>query len=110
MTSARPSLSPPIVIAHRGASGLRPEHTIAAYELAIEQGADVIEPDLMPTKEDVLVARHENDISDTTDIPDHPEFTGPRTPQKIEGKPTNSWFTEEFPLATPTTVHTKEPT
>src|SRR3546814_16745440 len=78
--------------------GLRPEHTIAAYELAIEQGADVIEPDLVPTKDDVLVARHENDISDTTDVADHPEFAGRRTTKKIAGKTITGWFTEDFTL------------
>jgi glycerophosphoryl diester phosphodiesterase len=64
----------PIVIAHRGASGERPEHTLLSYSLAIEQGADFIEPDLVPTKDGVLVARHENEISGTTDVAAHPEF------------------------------------
>lgn len=108
MTSAQPPLSPPIVIAHRGASGLRPEHTIAAYDLAIEQGADVIEPDLVPTKDDVLVARHENDISDTTDVADHPEFAGRRTTKRIDGKTTTGWFTEDFTLAELKTLRAKE--
>ena len=63
-----------IVIAHRGASGERPEHTIAAYALAIEQGADFVEPDLVLTKDGVLVARHENEISETTDVSAKPEF------------------------------------
>ncbi|MGC9582245.1 UNVERIFIED_CONTAM: glycerophosphodiester phosphodiesterase family protein, partial [Salmonella enterica subsp. enterica serovar Typhimurium] len=67
-------LSLPIVIAHRGASGERPEHTLAAYDLAIREGADVIEPDLVPTKDGHLVARHENEISGTTDVASHPEF------------------------------------
>lgn len=71
-------LSSPIVIAHRGASGLRPEHTIASYTLAIEQGADFIEPDLVLTKDDVFVARHENDITGTTDVAKHPEFAARR--------------------------------
>ncbi|MEO9132473.1 MAG: glycerophosphodiester phosphodiesterase family protein, partial [Sphingomonas sp.] len=66
-------LSPPIIIAHRGVSGMRPEHTLASYQLAIEQGADFIEPDLVFTKDDVFVARHENDITDTTDVSKHPE-------------------------------------
>src|SRR5919108_765727 len=65
----------PIVIAHRGASGYRPEHTLAAYELAIEQGADFVEPDLVSTKDGVLVARHENEISGTTNVAEHPEFS-----------------------------------
>src|SRR3546814_15150326 len=74
--AAEPTLDgkPPIVIAHRGASGERPEHTLASYELAIEQGADFIEPDLVLTKDGILVARHENEISETTDVADHPEF------------------------------------
>ena len=73
MTRIAP-LSPPIVIGHRGASGLRPEHTLASYELAIEQGADFIEPDLVLTSDNVFVARHENDITDTTDVATHPDF------------------------------------
>ena len=92
-------LSPPIVIAHRGASGLRPEHTIAAYTLAIEQGADFIEPDLVPTKDDVLVARHENDITGTTDVAKHPEFASRRTVKTIDGERHDGWFTEDFTLA-----------
>ncbi|MBA2574995.1 MAG: glycerophosphodiester phosphodiesterase, partial [Nocardioidaceae bacterium] len=64
----------PLVIAHRGASGYRPEHTLAAYKLAIQLGADYVEPDLVSTKDGVLVARHENEISTTTDVADHPEF------------------------------------
>ena len=65
------------MIAHRGASGYRPEHTLASYRLAIALGADYIEPDLVSTKDGVLVARHENEISRTTDVADHPEFAGP---------------------------------
>jgi glycerophosphoryl diester phosphodiesterase len=94
-----PPLSPPIVIAHRGASGLRPEHTIASYTLAIEQGADFIEPDLVPTKDDVLVARHENDITGTTDVAQHPEFAARRTTKVIDGESHTGWFTEDFTLA-----------
>ena len=108
MTTAQPSLSPPIVIAHRGASGLRPEHTLASYELAIEQGADVIEPDLVPTSDDVLVARHENDISDTTDVADHPEFADRRVTRTIDGKKIAGWFTEDFTLAELKTLRAKE--
>ncbi len=94
-----PPLSPPIVIAHRGASGLRPEHTIASYTLAIEQGADFIEPDLVPTKDDVLVARHENDITGTTDVAKHSEFAARRTVKVIDGERHDGWFTEDFTLA-----------
>ena len=67
------------MIAHRGASGYRPEHTLEAYRLAIRQGADFIEPDLVATKDGVLVARHENEISGTTDVAAHPEFANRRT-------------------------------
>ena len=105
---AAASLSPPIVIAHRGASGSRPEHTLAAYELAIDQGADVIEPDLVPTRDDVLVARHENEISETTDVADHPEFADRRTTKTIDGKQLAGWFTEDFTLAELETLRAKE--
>ncbi len=89
----------PAVIAHRGASGYRPEHTLAAYQLAIEQGADVIEPDLVSTSDGVLVARHENEISGTTDVADRPEFADRRTTKSIDGKDVTGWFTEDFTLA-----------
>jgi glycerophosphoryl diester phosphodiesterase len=105
---AVPSLSPPIVIAHRGASGERPEHTIAAYELAIAQGADVIEPDLVPTRDGALVARHENEISETTDVADHPEFAARRTSKTIDGQELTGWFTEDFTLAELKTLRAKE--
>ena len=93
------ALSPPIVIAHRGASGLRPEHTIASYTLAIEMGADFIEPDLVLTKDDVFVARHENDITGTTDVARHPEFAARRAVKTIDGERHDGWFTEDFTLA-----------
>ncbi|GAB3786830.1 glycerophosphodiester phosphodiesterase [Nocardioides pacificus] len=89
----------PVVIGHRGASGYRPEHTLAAYRLAIRLGADYIEPDLVSTKDGVLVARHENEISGTTDVADHPEFAGRRTTKTIDGQPVTGWFTEDFTLA-----------
>ena len=89
----------PIVIAHRGASGERPEHTLAAYDRAIDQGADFIEPDLVPTKDDVLVARHENEIGGTTDVAKHPEFASRRTAKTIDGNVVTGWFTEDFTLA-----------
>lgn len=98
----------PIVIAHRGASGYRPEHTLAAYQLAIEMGADYIEPDLVSTKDGVLVARHENEISGTTDVADHPEFAGRRTTKTIDGNPVTGWFTEDFTLAELKTLRAKE--
>jgi glycerophosphoryl diester phosphodiesterase len=98
----------PIVIAHRGASGSRPEHTVAAYELAIAQGADFIEPDLVPTRDGVLVARHENEISETTDVAAHPEFAARRTTKTIDGKAVTGWFTEDFTLAELKTLRAKE--
>ncbi len=73
------------VIAHRGASGYRPEHTIAAYRLAIEQCADAIEPDLVSTRDGVLVDRHENEISGTTDVSERPEFADRRRTKTIDG-------------------------
>ncbi len=98
----------PIVIAHRGASGLRPEHTIAAYTLAIEQGADFIEPDLVPTRDGVLVARHENEISETTDVATHPEFATRKATKTMDGKTVTGWFTEDFTLAELKTLRARE--
>ncbi|UZK65702.1 glycerophosphodiester phosphodiesterase [Sphingomonas sp. M1-B02] len=98
----------PILIAHRGASGERPEHTLLAYELAIEQGADFIEPDLVPTKDGALVARHENEISGTTDVAAHPEFADRKTSKTIDGIATTGWFTEDFTLAELKTLRAKE--
>ncbi|MDJ0798209.1 MAG: glycerophosphodiester phosphodiesterase [Calothrix sp. MO_167.B12] len=89
----------PIIIAHRGASGYRPEHTLGAYELAIEMGADFIEPDLVTTKDGILIARHENEISATTDVSLHPEFSDRQTKKNIDGTLKNGWFTEDFTLA-----------
>lgn len=100
--------SEPIVIAHRGASGLRPEHTLAAYELAIDQGADFIEPDLVPTRDGHLVARHENEISETTDVAAHPEFAARRTSKTIDGRRVTGWFTEDFTLAELKTLRARE--
>jgi len=97
-----------LIIAHRGASGERPEHTLLSYQLAIDQGADFIEPDLVPTKDGILVARHENDISETTDIARHPEFAQRRTTKTIDGIPTTGWFTEDFTLAELRTLRAKE--
>jgi len=89
----------PLVIAHRGASGLRPEHTLAAYDLAIAQGADFIETDLVMTRDRQLVARHENEISGTTDIAAHPEFADRKRTRTIDGQSITGWFTEDFTLA-----------
>ncbi len=89
----------PIIIAHRGASADRPEHTLSAYALAIEQGADFIEPDLVSTKDGHLVARHENEIGSTTDVADRPEFAARKTEKVIEGHSISGWFTEDFLLS-----------
>ncbi|WP_228389307.1 glycerophosphodiester phosphodiesterase [Cumulibacter manganitolerans] len=98
----------PLVIGHRGASGYRPEHTLASYELAARMGADYIEPDLVSTKDGVLVARHENEISGTTNVADHPEFAARQTTKVIDGKPITGWFTEDFTLAELKTLRAKE--
>ncbi len=98
----------PIVIGHRGASGYRPEHTLAAYELAARMGADYVEPDLVSTKDGVLVARHENEISTTTDVADHPEFASRRRTKSIDGTPVTGWFTEDFTLRELKTLRAKE--
>ncbi|WP_299420549.1 glycerophosphodiester phosphodiesterase [Sphingomonas bacterium] len=102
------SLSAPIVIGHRGASGERPEHTLASYELAIDEGADFIEPDLVLTKDNVFVARHENDITGTTDVGAHPEFAARKTTKTIDGRSHTGWFTEDFTLAELKTLRAKE--
>src|ERR671917_1472712 len=98
----------PIVIGHRGASAYRPEHTLGSYQLAIDMGADYIEPDLVSTKDGVLVARHENEISGTTDVAQHPEFASRRTTKTIDGMALTGWFTEDFTLAELKTLRAKE--
>ncbi|MET9065492.1 glycerophosphodiester phosphodiesterase [Streptosporangium sandarakinum] len=98
----------PIVIAHRGASALRPEHTLLAYNLAVRSGADYIEPDLVSTKDHVLVARHENELSQTTDVAFHPEFAARRTTKVINGVRRTGWFTEDFTLAELRTLRARE--
>jgi glycerophosphoryl diester phosphodiesterase len=107
-TQQRALVDTPVVIAHRGASGYRPEHTLAGYRLAIRMGADYIEPDLVSTKDGVLVARHENEISGTTDVADHPEFADRRTTKTIDGNQVTGWFTEDFTLAELRTLRAKE--
>jgi glycerophosphoryl diester phosphodiesterase len=98
-----------LIIGHRGASGYRPEHTLASYELAARMGADYIEPDLVTTKDHVLVARHEPNITDTTDVADHPEFAGRKTTKIIDGgTPQTGWFTDDFTLAELKTLRAKE--
>ena len=104
----RPLVDEPIVIGHRGASGYRPEHTLAAYELAIAQGADFVEPDLVSTADGVLVARHENEIGGTTDVADHPEFADRYTTKTIDGIAFSGWFTEDFTLAELKTLRATE--
>ncbi|WP_438765407.1 glycerophosphodiester phosphodiesterase family protein [Kushneria sp. TE3] len=96
------------LVAHRGASGYRPEHTLEAYRVAIEQGADTIEPDLVPTKDGVLVARHENLLNDTTDVAEHPEFAERYTTKSIDGREYSGWFTEDFTLAELKTLGARE--
>lgn len=98
----------PLLIAHRGASGERPEHTLASYELAIEQGADFIEPDLVLTRDGVLVARHENEISTTTDVASHPEFAARKATRHIDGVSMTGWFAEDFTLAELRTLRARE--
>lgn len=98
----------PIIIAHRGASGERPEHTLAGYERAIDQGADFIEPDLVLTKDGVLVVRHENEIGGTTDVASHPEFADRKATKTIDGEQITGWFTEDFTLAELRTLRARE--
>ena len=98
----------PLVIAHRGASGYRPEHTRAAYELAIELGADAIEPDIVATSDGVLVLRHENEISGTTDIMFQSRFADRRTTKVIDGQSQTGWFTEDFTWAELATLRAAE--
>jgi glycerophosphoryl diester phosphodiesterase len=98
----------PVVVGHRGAAGYRPEHTLASYRLAIGMAADFIEPDLVSTRDHVLVARHENDISATTDVASHPEFADRRTSKVVDGVQITGWFTEDFTLAELKTLRAKE--
>ena len=97
-----------VVIAHRGASGERPEHTLESYRLAIEEGADYIEPDLVMTRDGVLIARHENEISGTTDVAQHPGFADRRRTQVIDGESFTGWFTEDFTLSEIKTLRARE--
>ena len=98
----------PIIIAHRGLSGEWPEHTLAGYQAAIDAGADYIEPDLVLTKDGVLVARHENNITDTTDVSERSEFADRKVTKTIDGKQMTGWFTEDFTLAELKTLRAKE--
>lgn len=110
--AAAPALAaearPPLVIAHRGASGERPEHTLGAFSLAIAQGADFIEPDLVVTKDGHLVVRHENEIAGTTDVAARPEFARLKTTKIIDGRKVEGWFAEDFTLAELKTLRARE--
>ena len=99
--------APPLIIAHRGASGEMPEHTLAGYTLAIEMGADYIEPDLVITKDGHLVARHDNYLSTTTDVAEHPEFAGKRCRNVALKR--DDWFVEDFTLAELKTLRARQP-
>ncbi|MGB7407645.1 MAG: glycerophosphodiester phosphodiesterase [Pontixanthobacter sp.] len=99
LSQARANDRDMLIIAHRGASGERPEHTLAAYERAIDQGADYIEPDLVVTKDGVLVARHENELSGTTDVASREEFEDRNRTKTIDGQKIAGWFAEDFTLA-----------
>ncbi|MCQ4679817.1 glycerophosphodiester phosphodiesterase [Ralstonia pseudosolanacearum] len=96
------------VIGHRGAPASRPEHTLASYQKAIDDGADIIEPDLVATQDGVLVARHENEISGTTNVADLPQFAGRRATKTIDGQSVSGWFTEDFTLAELKTLRARE--
>ncbi|WP_372162104.1 glycerophosphodiester phosphodiesterase [Xanthomonas axonopodis pv. cyamopsidis] len=96
------------IFAHRGASALRPEHTLASYAKAIVDGADFVEPDLVSTKDGVLIARHENEIGGTTDVASHPEFAARKTRKTIDGQAMEGWFTEDFSLAELKTLRARE--
>lgn len=96
------------MIGHRGASGYRPEHTAAAYELAFRLGVDAVEPDIVASKDGVLVLRHENEISGTTDVADRPEFADRRSTKVIDGSSLTGWFTEDFTWAELSTLSARE--
>ncbi|MFI8698246.1 glycerophosphodiester phosphodiesterase family protein [Microbacterium sp. NPDC064978] len=98
----------PLVIGHRGAPGYRPEHTRSSYELALAMGVDAVEPDVVATKDGVLVVRHENEISGTTDVADHPEFADRRTTRRVDGAALTGWFTEDFTWEELSTLRCRE--
>ena len=102
------ALGHPVVIAHRGASGYAPEHTLVSYFIAIEQGADYIEPDLVMTRDGVMVARHENEIGGTTDVAARSEFADRRTTKVVDGASVTGWFTEDFLLEELKTLRARE--
>ncbi|MFF1923000.1 glycerophosphodiester phosphodiesterase [Streptomyces sp. NPDC058221] len=104
----RLDLPVPTVVGHRGTSGYRPEHTLGSYQLALDMGAHIIEQDVVPTSDGHLVCRHENDITATTDVSEHPEFASRKTTKKVDGIPLTGWFTEDFTLAELKTLRAKE--
>jgi glycerophosphoryl diester phosphodiesterase len=104
----KPRGGQPLVIGHRGSAGYRPEHTLGSYALAARMGADYVEPDLVSTKDSVLVARHEPEISATTDVADHPEFADRKTTRNLDGVQVTGWFTDDFTLAELKTLRAKE--
>lgn len=91
--------SQPVIVGHRGAPAYRPEHTAASYELAIQMGAEFIEPDVVVSRDGVLVVRHENELSHSTDVASHPEFADRRTTKEVEHRELTGWFAEDFTLA-----------
>lgn len=106
--SARRLVARPIIIGHRGAPGYVPEHTLVSYFIAIQDGADYVEPDLVMSRDGVLVARHENEIGGTTDVAAHPEFASRRATKVIDGRSVTGWFTEDFTLAELKTLRARE--
>lgn len=96
------------MIGHRGAPGYRPEHSRSSYELALAMGVDAVEPDVVATKDGVLIVRHENEISGTTDVAEHPEFADRKTTKRVDGEALTGWFTEDFTWAELTTLRTRE--
>jgi glycerophosphoryl diester phosphodiesterase len=106
LASVTAETSRPLIIGHRGASGHRPEHTLEGYRLAADMGADFIEPDLVSTKDGVLIARHENEIGATTDV--EVKFPARRTTRTIDGQTVSGWFTEDFTLAEVKTLRARE--
>lgn len=102
------AVSAGLVVGHRGASGYRPEHTLAAYELAVRQGADFIEPDLVSTSDHVLVCLHDVELSQTTDVADHPELADRRTTKQVNGRSQTGWFAEDLTLAEVKTLRARE--
>lgn len=103
-----PKSTGPLILGHRGAAGERPEHTLTGYRLAVAEGADFIEPDLVMTKDGVLIDRHENEIGATTDVAAHREFADRKTTKTIDGRKVTGWFSEDFTLAEIKTLRARE--